>query len=55
MMSIFTNALLIRHNQGLYNLACDIEACLHYGISDQEPGMPAWRIRRYVAGFLGLN
>jgi hypothetical protein len=44
--------LMNAHQRGLYSLACDAEACQHYGIAEKEPGMRWWRARCYVSGFL---
>lgn len=41
-----------RHARGLYSLACDIEASLHYGIGEHEAGIRLWRLRCYASGFL---
>lgn len=52
LLCMAASMLLMRHERGQYHLACDLEASLHYGISERGLGMRLWRIRCYVTGFI---
>jgi hypothetical protein len=40
-----------QHDRGRHSIACDSEACQHYGISEAGAGMRVWRLRCYASGF----
>lgn len=41
-----------RHRLGLYALACDEEASVHYGIDQHGIDAWLWRLYCYLSGFL---
>ena len=43
--------LRVRHDRGLYCVACDIEASEHYEIKGTGLSTGLWRMRCYVRGF----
>lgn len=42
------------HERGLQLLACDMEACEHYGLPTRGLAHKWWQARCYMRGFLGL-
>jgi hypothetical protein len=47
----FGSALRDRHETGLCAIACDIEACDHYGDTRKGLGTQWWRLRLYMGSF----
>lgn len=45
------HSLQLRLDQAQYNVACDVEACIYYGLQQKTLSDRVWKTRRVVVGF----